>query len=203
MSNLTAMLAADLLIENGGDWHEELVGVWASWYDGALEARREQADQGYPYYSKSIYGAALPPAAMFRCAKDAGEWDPRMDRLIVLVDGGAQRVVFEAWAWQALTLFTHQMTTGKEGDDLAAYQTLCNAALTPSGVEPNTSRTDSGRAELLSYKARSGSVEMVRSTDGEGKQHVQVTAFGIPTGNGSPTVRSFELPEETAPLLPA
>ena len=96
-------------------------------------------------------------------------------------------------------MFANDITAERTGDDLAAYRTLCSAALTPSGVAPTDSSSPSGRSQLLSYQARSGSVELIRTTDTEGRIEVQITTFGIPTGDDGPTVRSFVLPEETAP----
>ncbi|MBW4781957.1 hypothetical protein KZO37_21580 [Rhodococcus fascians] len=127
--------------------------------------------------------------------------NPKTDRLVVLVEEGAQRVVFDAWAWQGLAMFTNDMTAGRTDDDLAAYRTLCSAALIPSDVASTDSSTPSGRSQFLSYQARSGQVELTRTTDADGNMEVQVTTFGIPTGDGDPTTRKFVLPEETAPDL--
>ncbi|WP_156148971.1 hypothetical protein [Rhodococcus sp. MEB064] len=192
---------ATLITENGGAWDDGLKGQWESWTGGATDAYREQIDQGWGYAAGAMFGAALPPAAMFSCRRVSGVTDPKTDRLIVLVDGGAQRVVFDAWAWQGLSMFANDLTAGRTGDDLAAYRTLCSAALTPSGVAPEDNSSPSGRTQLLSYQARSGQVELLRSTDADGNTEVQVTTFGIPTGNDGPTVRSFVLPKETAPEL--
>jgi hypothetical protein len=115
-----------------------------------------------------------------------------------MVEGGSKCVVFDPWAWQALGQFADSMTVDRRGDDLAAYRRLCGLSLTPSGVTPEQTASPSGRAQLLSYQARNGNVEMVLSTDGNGKASVQVTTFGIPTASGEPTVKAFFLP----PLTP-
>lgn len=201
VSSLTSSLGATLITAVGGDWYEDLSGAWQSWQAGGKAAYEEQRAAGWPFPDGQFFGASLPPASMYRCAKQNTGWDPKTDRLVVLVEGGAQRVVFDAWAWQGLSMFADDLTAGRTGDDLAAYRTLCSAALTPSGVAPTDNSTPSGRSQILSYQARSGSVELARTTDADGKIEVQVTTFGIPTGSDGPTVRSFVLPEETAPDL--
>lgn len=204
LSNLTSTIGATLVTANAAKWWESTEGyiseTWKSWHGGAQEASRSQAAEGWTWRYPELYGDSLPPAIMFNCSLQE-EFDPRTDRLVVLVDGGAKSVVFDAWAWQGLAMFAHDMTSERGGDDLAAYRTLCGAALTPSGVTPNDVTSPSGRSQLLSYQARSGAVEMTRTTSADGAMQVQITTFGIPTSKGGPTVRSFTLPEETRPTI--
>ncbi len=204
LSNLTSTIGATVITTNAAAWWESaesfISDSWRSWQGGAVKAGEIQVDEGWKVVRSGMYGDSLPPATMFDCSRQE-EPDPRTDRLVVLVNGGARSVVFDAWAWQGLAMFAHDMTSEREGDDLAAYRTLCGAALTPSGVAPHDVTSPSGRSQLLSYQARSGAVEMTRTTSADGAMQVQITTFGIPTSKGSPTVRSFTLPEETRPTI--
>jgi hypothetical protein len=188
LSSMTAALSASLIANRVDD---ALTGVWEDWQAGRLTACAEQAEEGYEFTSRACYGDEIPPAIIFSTSKQATE-NINTDRMIVGVSGGAESVVFDPWAWQALYLFVSEYTKGKTGDDLEGFRALCRISLVPSGTISSSS-TATGRSELLTYKTRNGEVEMNRRTLQSGATSVQVVATGIPTQQRRATVKEFTL----------
>lgn len=204
LSTVSASVAASAITAAGSKWMkaagETFEGAWKSWTGGALEVADDQAKQGWGYFANIAYGNGIPPAVMIAASRGNG-FDPKTDRLIVVVGGGAKAVVFDAWAWQGLGLFIHDMTNGRSGNDLAAYQTLCSVALLPSDVNPTDQSSPSGRSQILSYQSRNGAVELTRTTNEDGSTQVQVMSLGFPTAKGQPTTRSYKLDSQNDPAI--
>lgn len=188
LSHMTSALAAGV-IADGLD--TALTAGWAAWEEGRVQARRAQAEEGYIFYSTYCYGDAVPPA-IIHSSHLAEEDDPTTDRMIVGVNGGADSIVFESWAWQALYLFVAEYTGNKSGDELAGFRALCKISLLPCGTITSSS-TSTGLSEILTYKTRNGEVEMNRRTTQNGSTSVQVVATGIPTAKNRPTSKEFTL----------
>lgn len=190
LSDMTAALTATVLADA---MKSGLQGEWANWESGAKKARDAEVAQGYGYFSDSSYGDKVPPAILFGSAKTTA-FNPKTDRLIVCVQGGAATVVFDPWAWKALSLFITDLTSAKDGDTLAGFQALCRVSLVPSDVLATNASTESGRSQLVTYKSRVGEVEMNRRTNQDGSTTVQVVATGIPTAKDAATTREFQIP---------
>ena len=185
---MTAAFAAGVLTDAAG---VALPEAWASWQAGRDATIQAQADEGYTFPSNSCYGDAVPPAIIFSTGTSEAD-DPGTDRMIVGVNGGAESVVFEPWAWQALYKFISEYTANKSGDELAGFRALCKISLIPSGTI-TTASTATGLSEILTYKTRNGEVEMNRRTNQDGSLTVQVVATGIPDLRSRPTTREYKL----------
>ncbi|WJY93392.1 hypothetical protein CFAEC_13020 [Corynebacterium faecale] len=179
------------LIADGAS--KALSSGWSAWEEGRRELISYVGENGWNFISNSTLGDQVPPALIFRACRDQMS-NPATDLLVVGVNQCRESVIFEPWAWQALYLFVNDLTHDKKGDDLAGFQALCKISLLPSGVS-DTTATATGRSTLMGYRTRNGSVEMNRRTGEEGETIVQVTATGIPTSEGLPTVRDFVLPK--------
>jgi hypothetical protein len=190
-SDMSAALAAGL-ITSGVDF--VLDAAWSAWQDGLYKTFAAEKEAGYKYFMHEHCGDGVPPALMSRSLV-TDEPDPTTDRLIVCVNGGAEYVAFDPWAWKALYFFIDDLTKDKEGDTLAGYQALCRISLIPNAPPEPGKETGSGRSELLEYKTRNGTVEMNRRTNPDGTTTVQVTATGIPSADGTSTTRDFDIPE--------
>ncbi|MFD3975682.1 hypothetical protein [Streptomyces cyaneofuscatus] len=122
------------------------------------------------------------------------------DRLVACVNSGKQAVVFDPWAWQALSMFVHDLTQKKAGSDLAMVQSLCLLTLIPSGVSPRTGRSSEGTVGWMTYQARNGIVEMAKISEPDGTVSAIVTADGILDAERRPTKKKFVLPARAAEL---
>lgn len=194
LADLAKAIAADAVanILDGG-----LKRAWSAWTDGVHKSVEAQPD--YPYHDPTGWVHGLPPTALLGVTREKyGGRNPLDDRLVACVQGGRKAVVFEAWAWQALAMFVHDMTNGRQGADLAAYQTLCALCLVPSGVRPASGGSPQGSVGWLTYNAKVGEVELARFEEPDGSVTVSVKAKAIPDGSGHPTRKKFTLPTEPA-----
>lgn len=190
-SNMTSALAAGVLTLGA---EQALDPAWSAWQEGLNRSINEEAERGHGYHYQAYCADAVPPALLVRTLKTEDD-DPTTDRMIALVNGGAESVAFDPWAWKALCFFVADLTTDKSGDTLAGYQALCRISLLPNATVSTSVATDSGRSELLAYKTRNGEVEMNRRTNSDGTTTVQVVATGIPSAADSATTREFEIPD--------
>ncbi|MBS2963404.1 hypothetical protein KGA66_10130 [Actinocrinis puniceicyclus] len=171
-----------------------LTDAWKSWTKNVNDRVDEQND--FPYYYASVWLHAVPPTVLVKLSKGT-QSDPMSDCLLACVDGGQQAIRFDAWAWQTLMMFVHELTGGKSGDDLSGFQALCLISLIPSGP-PKAGQSPSGKVGWMSYQARNGSVEIDRQTEPDGSVVGVITATGIPAADGKPTSKKYTLPAQAA-----
>lgn len=191
LADLAKTIAAD---EAGHFLEGRLKGLWDSWTGGAKEASDAQAEAGYRYFEQA-WAHPKPPTVFFAAHAGTSEaGDPMSDRLIACVNEAEAAIVFEAWAWQALSMFVHDLTHSKTGQDLAVYQDVCVMSLIPSGTTPTTGTSDGNVIEWMTYETRNGYVEIDRIQESNSSTSVLVTATGFPDENREPTKRKFTLP---------
>lgn len=191
---MTSALSAELIAKSA---ESALPQAWSKWSDGWKRAFEKERDRGYKWHT-GFYGDGVPPALLFASRKTK-KANTETDRLIVCVNNGSDTIAFEPWAWKALYLFVHDLTSDKQGDLLAGFQALCRISLIPNATLSTNTSTGSGRSELLSYRTRNGEVEMNRRTNEDGTTTVQVVATGIPTAKDAATTRELKIPESVPP----
>jgi len=169
-----------------------LKDAWRLWRPGVNKTIGKQASGSYGWHSASGWLHPVPPVAAF--STSTGRYaNPMTDRLVACVDNGASAVVFQAWAWQSLFIFIHELTNGKAGDQLAQARDLCVLTLIPSGTRPDYGQSPRGTVGWMTYKSRNGAVEIARVSTSDGSNGI-VTAYGMLDAGGKPTSRTFRLP---------
>lgn len=164
--------------------------AWQSWFP-KLQSTLDTIDS--PFIYDQAFGHPVPPVVLVGLCQTKDS-HPETDRLAAFVNAGTDCVVFEPWAWQALSMFTHALVDNRKDDDLAAYKALGALALAPSGKAAETGKSSQGSVSYMTYEARYGTVEISRLDS-----TVQVSASGIPTASGAPTVKKFDLQPTSTP----
>ncbi len=172
-----------------------LKGIWEAWSENTEETIDEATGGEKHWYS--AWAHPVPPVVMISLSATK-QGDPMRDRLVACVNEGRQSVVFEAWAWQALSMFLHDLTQDKTGADLAMVRSLCQLTLVPSGVAPKTGGSPAGTVDWMAYQARNGEVEITRIVEPDGSASAIVTAEGIPDADQNPVKKKFTLPTGAA-----
>lgn len=191
LGSLATMIAADVI---GDIINDRIDGRWKSWTKATSQAVSEE---DFEWHGTVSHGHPVPPTILIRTSK-AKKGDPMTDRLLACVDKGRASVVFEAWAWQALSMFVQQLLRGKEGADRAGFQSLAVLSLIPSGTKPSTGNSPRGSVGWMTYETRNGSVEIAKVKKSGGSHIAIITAEGIPDKNHNPTVKEFTLPAVAA-----
>lgn len=184
LANVAAGLGAALIVQEVSKLAENV--NWAPWNEGAV---RQLNEQGGGFVRDNVYGNPIPPVMLFAVCSTKDS-TPLEDRMLAVIEGGNSVVAFEPWAWQGLSMFVHDLTAERKGDDLAAYRALCALALAPAAL-PEKGTSPSGRSEWMRYGARTGTVDIEKF-----ENEVVVTATGVPTASGAATERRFALPTE-------
>lgn len=195
-----ADLGKAVAAEQVGKAIEGLQGFFKSWSSPARKTVRDSvstilskdADFWYDSWSHQA-----PPVLMVS-VRSTEKGDPMADHLVACVNNGRQAVVFEPWAWQALSMYVHDLTDAKDGDDLAAYQSLCLMTLIPCGTRPKTGNSPGGTVSWMSYAARNGTVEIAKVAEPDGTMSAIVTVSGIMDAQKAPSKRKYTLPGTVA-----
>lgn len=172
-----------------------LEGIWNKW-SGSTDKTVDKVTAGQQFWY-SAWAHQVPPVIMLSLSKSK-QFDPMADRLVACVNSGKQAVVFDPWAWQALSMFVHDLTHEKTGSDLAMVQSLCLLTLIPSGVAPQTGGSPGGTVDWMTYQARNGAVEIAKISEPDGSMSAIITADGIPDVGNKPMRKKFTLPTEVA-----
>ncbi len=177
-----------------------LRGAFAHWTKPARKTVQDSAtailsnDHRFWYNS---WSHQVPPVLLVSvCAAEEG--DPMADHLVACVNGGSQAVVFEPWAWHALSMYVHDLTGARKGDDLAAYRSLCLMTLIPSGTRPKTGSSPEGTVAWMTYASRNGTVEIAKVAEPDGAMSAIVKVSGILDARGAPSQRKYTLPTTPA-----
>jgi hypothetical protein len=171
--------------------------LWPSWRDAIKKRVTESTTGTWRWYGNNFWQHSGPPTVLFGVST-TDQWDPMTDGLVACVEGGKSAVVFQPWAWQALSMFVHQLTDKRTGDDLAAYQSLAVVSLIPSGQRPESGHSRNNSVGWMSYETRNGYVEIARLAEPDGSTTATVTASGIPDGKQLPRKLKFTLPAKSA-----
>lgn len=172
-----------------------LSGIWKPWSSKAASTVASST-QGREFYYEA-WAHPAPPVILFSIM-DKDRADPMRDTLLACVDTGKEAVRFEPWAWQALSMYVHEITDKKTGDDLAAYQSLCLLTLIPSGTKPNRKVSPEGTVAWMTYQARNGTVEIAKVEEPDGSMSAHVTASGILDASQSARKMKYKLPTQAA-----
>ena len=176
-------------------WDKGLSGFFSSWSDNVKTAQDQTT--GYQWFSGNYYVHTVPPVVLLSMYK-AEDADPLTDGLLACVNDGKDAVVFEPWAWQALSMFVNELTQGKTGADLAGFQSLCVLSLIPSGTAPKSGSSPEGSVAWMTYRTRNGDVEITRQKQPDGSYTATIKANGIPDADHKPTVKEYPLPTQVA-----
>ena len=191
LASLASSVAATQ-IENALDGG--LKGLWHAWSAHTTKTVDTASPKTF-YYDAWAHPA--PPAILFSVS-DTRQLDPMNDRLLACVNGGREAVRFEPWAWQGLSMYLHRITTDKDGDELAAFQSLCLLTLIPAGTQPDRGSSPEGTVDWMTYKARNGTVEITKVAEPDGTLTAHVTASGILDATRTPRKMKFKLPTQAA-----
>jgi hypothetical protein len=186
--NVTAGIAAALAAEAlDGAWAK----AWRAWKEPTREAVGKQYEQGWEWHLRSIYAHALPGASMTMTLRTARS-NPATDRLLITFRDGRD-IALDSWAWKALNAVITEESGDRTGDDLLRTQQLLAQTLIPAGPSSSRGSTSKKTAWWITYPARTGEVEIMRSRAATGDT-VTVKATGLFSGSaGNPTVRSYPL----------
>lgn len=195
LADLAQSVGASVLTDYLKTGVEKTVGYFHDWLDGVSK----QADN-YNYIWSDCYGHEIPPVVLVQVSSKKSEYgDPMVDGLLACVNGGHSAVYFKPWAWQALSMYVHDMTTGLSGQGLANAQRVCVTGLVPSGTRPLTGQSPERVVEWMTYESRGGPVELAK-LEGSGSQYLAtVKATGIWGANQQPLVKQYALPNQAAP----
>jgi hypothetical protein len=149
------------------------------------------------WYTQTAYGHAGPPTVLIAIG-GGKDIDPMRDRLYAAVENGESAVIFDAWAWQGLSLYVHDLSNGKQGEDLNRMRMLSALSLVPSGTRPRRGQSPKKTVDWMTYQTRNGVVEIARIQEAGGAATAIVTAEGVPNADGKPTVKQYKLPTQAA-----
>lgn len=198
LSDLAKQIGANVLTSYLQDGINRAVGYFRSWFDGVTS----QVDNNYETFWEDCYGHEIPPVMLVQVSKykypNPSNGDPLRDGMLACVNGGDSAVYFKPWAWQALSMYVHQMTTGLSGQNLANAQRVCVMGLAPSGTRPVTGGSPDNFVEWMTYDTRSGPVEIGKLEGTNGQYLATVKASGIWNANQQPLVQYFTLPTTVA-----
>lgn len=172
-----------------------LSGIWKSWSSRAVRTV-DSSNQSQRFYYEA-WAHPTPPVILLSMM-NTDQADPMSDTLLACVNTGKEVVRFEPWAWQALSMYVHEMTDKKSGDDLAAYQSLCLLTLIPSGTKPSTQVSPEGTIAWMTYQARNGTVEITKVEEPDGSMSAHVTASGIFDASQRRRIMKYKLPTQAA-----
>jgi hypothetical protein len=171
-----------------------LKGIWQHWNSGITNTFNN-ASADYNWW-KEGWVHRVPPVVMVQTSRGKTS-DPMTDRLLAFVNSGTDVVAFDTWAWQALSMFVHELTVNKSGDDLAGFQALCVISLVPSATA-TAGHSPEGSVGWMTYQTHNGTVEIAKFQQGDGSTVASLTAYGIPDSAGNPLRKTFTLPTKAA-----
>jgi hypothetical protein len=171
-----------------------LKGIWQHWNSGITKIFDNAPDDYYWWDEGWVH--RVPPVVMVQTSLGKTS-DPMTDRLLAFVNSGNEVVAFDAWAWQALSMFVHDLTVNKSGDDLAGFQALCVISLIPSATA-SAGHSPEGSVGWMTYQTHNGTVEIAKFQQGDGSTVASLTAYGIPDSSGNPIRKTFTLPTKAA-----
>lgn len=174
-----------------------LSGLFSSWTKNVNSTVSDRTQKGpFDYTYNDYWVHHVPPVVLVGVTqKDA---NPLTDKLLACVSTGHDAVLFEPWAWQALSMFVNELTSGKTGTDLAGFQALCVLSLIPSGTTPKSGTSPQGSVAWMTYQTHNGIVEISQELQADGSYSATVKANGIPDAQGKPTLKQYTLPTEVA-----
>lgn len=197
LADLANSIAATELTNFLNNGIDKLAKYWQNWFNGV---NRSTNNYGEVWYD--CYGHSIPPVVLVQVTKkrmpNSYDGDPMLDGMLACVDYGHAAVYFEPWAWQALSIYVHEMTNGLTGQNLANAQAVCVNGLIPSGTRPQTGQSPENVVGWMTYDTRSGPVEMGKLQGPNGSYMATVKATGIWDINQQPIERQFALPTTRA-----
>ena len=195
--DLAQSIAATQLTNFLNNGISKLAGYWREWYDGVTNQV-----QDYQVVWNDCYGHTIPPVVLAQVSNNKSELnndgDPMRDGLVACVDSGEKAVYFDPWAWQALSMYVHEMTSGLSGQNLANAQRVCVSGLIPSGTRPKSGQSPENVVEWMTYDTRSGPVEIGKLLGADGNYLATVKATGIWDADQQPLVKQYKLPTASA-----
>lgn len=150
----------------------------------------------FTYIYNDYWAHRVPPVVLVGITQKVS--DPLTDKMLACVNSGQDSVLFEAWAWQALSMLTNDLTANKTGADLTGFQALCLISLIPCGTAPKTGSSPEGLVGWMTYETRNGTVEISRHKEPDGTYRATIQADGIPDAAGNATVKDYPLPTAVA-----
>jgi len=166
-----------------------LSGFFSSWTSNVSDTVSKQSP---PLYSSDFWVHQVPPVVLIGMYQTE-QGDPSTDQLLACVNNGSDAVVFEPWAWQALSYFLNDLTSGLTGAQLREIQALCVLSVIPSGTVPQSGSSPEGSVAWMTYTTHNGTVEISEQKQSDGSYSATVLANGIPDANNQPTIKQYNL----------
>jgi hypothetical protein len=174
-----------------------LSGFFSSWNTNVQNTVSDQTTKApFNLVYQDYWVHTVPPVVLVGVTQKNS--NPLTDKMLACVNEGNDPVLFEPWAWQALSMFIQGLTSGKTGADLAGFQALCLISLIPSGTAPRSGSSPEDSVAWMTYATRNGTVEISQQQQADGAYNATVRATGIPNASYEPTVKQYTLPTQIA-----
>ncbi|MBR7833433.1 hypothetical protein KDL01_09160 [Actinospica durhamensis] len=139
-SAVGASVIEDALTKGLKDVENFAFSAWNTKVENTVSNSASTAPFTYVY--GDYWAHRVPPVVLVGITQKVS--NPLTDKMLACVNSGQDSVLFEAWAWQALSMLINDLTSGKTGADLTGFQALCLISLIPCGKSPKTGRVRRG-----------------------------------------------------------